>query len=148
MSRSSLITLSESTFLTGGRRTTAEKVRTFCAAIIAEMLNIPDDLTSAPGAVAYPGGGQTNATVVANRLTRIDTCATTGDSVKFDTAVPKNQRTVFNGTVNDAEVFPPVGERFRTMDGLLAIDEPITLGSGNQLAVYCLSGESGVYTKI
>ncbi len=148
MSRAGLKALMTSNILTGGRRTSAANMRQLISAIIDEVLNIPDDITSAPGIIAFATGGQINATILTNKVSRIDTCLTDLDSVKFIAAIEDKSQSIFNATSNSSNVYPAVGGRFRTEDGLLAINAPVVLGSANQLTVYCLKGEPGVYTKI
>lgn len=114
------------------------------------MMGVPNAF-SAEGIIAYAGGGQTNATQLvtvegAHFRSRIDTVATTADSVKPDAAAVKDMEvTVVNRGANAMNVYPFLGDRFLDVDGnLMAIDAPFSLEAGNSLHWYCF--EAGVMT--
>lgn len=107
------------------------------------MMGVPNAF-SAQGIIAYPGGGQTNATQLttvegAHFRHKIDTVAAAGDSVKPDAAAVKDMEiTIINRGANTMNVYPFLGDRFLDVDGnLMAINEPFPLAEGNALHWYC-----------
>lgn len=148
MSRASLKALVNVNILSGGNRTKAIDVRALMFALIDEVLNIPDDLTSVPGLTAFPAGGQANALLLTEKVSRIDFCTVDFGSVKFGAAIENVSKTVLNASGKKIKLYPKSGERFRYNGTLLAIDEPITISFRNQVTVYCFKDEPGIYTTI
>jgi hypothetical protein len=149
MSRASLKALVNTSILTGGNRTKAVDVRALMYAIIDEVLNIPDDITSLPGLTAFAAGGQTNATVLTEVVSRIDICLVEFGSVKVTPATENTKKTIINGSGRKIKLFPAVGERFWTAaTGLMAVNEPLIIAHRNQITVYCFKNEAGIYSTI
>ncbi len=99
---------------------------------------VDDDLpTTKEGIVAFAGGGQLNATVLTDNFNMVDTVATNGDSVKCDQATVSAEKSIFNTTANDMNLYPKIGERFQNGTNLMAINAPISLGGGNGLKLVC-----------
>lgn len=96
--------------------------------------------TGTSGITAFAGGGQASATVLTTNFNRVDTVASTNDSVKFAAAVAQDYRVVQNYGANDLFIYPAVGETFYGE----AVNDPITLAPGNQLVIYCYN--AGVWT--
>ncbi len=148
MSRASLKILVDASILTGGNRTKAIDVRALMYALIDEVLNIPDDITSVAGVTAFVGGGQTNAVLLTEKVSRVDTCTVDFGSVKFAESLENTKKTILNASAKKVNLFPKVGERFRYRGVLLAVDQEITIAPKNQITVYCFKNEPGIYTTI
>jgi hypothetical protein len=149
MSRASLKAMVTQYVLTGGNRTKAVDVRTLLNAMIEELVNIPDDITSAPAVVAYGPGGQTNATLLTEVVSRVDTSALIGGSVKFTAAAENTKRTVINNSGKKIWVFPFENGYLRDTKGVvLAQNQGLELAHRNQITVYCYKNEAGIYSQI
>jgi hypothetical protein len=65
---------------------------------------------TATGIVAFPGGGQTDATQLTATFNEVTTVASAGDSVKLLPAIAGTKQTVKNDGANDLAVFPSLGD--------------------------------------
>jgi hypothetical protein len=82
---------------------------------------------------AYASGGQASATQLTKRYNRIDTCASTNDSVKLLQAYAGLEQEVYNNTSNDVNVYPYLGDNFLG----LSTNTPILLVAGQSLKIFC-----------
>jgi len=81
---------------------------------------------------AFATGGQTSATQLTKRYNRVDTCATSNDSVKFLQAYAGLEQELFNNTANDLHVFPYSGDKFYDK----AINEAITIPAYGTIKIF------------
>lgn len=94
--------------------------------------------TSEAGIVAHAGGGQLNAYQLKKKFNRVDTVATTGDSVKAFRALLNKVMLVQNNGAQDMELFPFLGDKFLGQ----VVDSSFYLVSGQQVNIYCfVAGE-------
>lgn len=98
--------------------------------------------TTAKGITAYAGGLQANATQLTAKYNRVDTVATTNDSVKAPAAVPNDECTVINNASNDMHLYPKSGENFYG----LGANVPIVIVGGQKIKLICYDAETGVWT--
>src|ERR1700730_3567881 len=61
--------------------------------------------SAADNIIAFPGGGQANATLLSNELNKVTTVATSGDSVKLPPSMPGLTIVVTNKGANSMQVF-------------------------------------------
>jgi hypothetical protein len=61
--------------------------------------------SAADNITAFPGGGQTNATLLSNELNKVTTVATSGDSVKLPPSMPGLTLVVTNKGANSMQVY-------------------------------------------
>ncbi len=88
--------------------------------------------------ISAAGTNQATATILTKEINRIDTVGV-GTGV-IDNAAPTVgfKRTVQNNGANDLLYYPFLGKRFYVIGaGLMAVNAPITIGSGNQVSVIC-----------
>src|SRR3990167_3029804 len=91
-------------------------------------------VTSESGITAFAGGGQTGATALTKRNNRIDTVASSGDSVKPNVnATVGFSILIQNNGANNLDFFPAVGD---TIAGN-AINTAISIAAGNQAMLFC-----------
>lgn len=76
-------------------------------------------------ATAYAGGGQANATTVANKWTIISTCATDGDSMKMPAALANSHYMIVNLGANCVNLYPASGENFSGLGANVPIKIPV-----------------------
>lgn len=90
---------------------------------------------------AHAGGGQTDATQSVERKVLIDTVVSSGDSVKTISATVGAYQHFQNRGANPANIYPKSGEQFLGE----AVDSPLSLADGNDLAVFCYTAGIWVY---
>jgi hypothetical protein len=85
---------------------------------------------------AFAGGGQGSATLLANQISRIDTVATNGDSVKLPPARVGDMRAVYNDdSAQYAEIFPNTSDAIND----LGANNGIILSPNSSVIFYCLT---------
>ncbi len=83
--------------------------------------------------VAHAGGGQVNAFIVGTQVTKIKTCASNGDSVRFFTDTEKGgtgfgtHGEIWNMTANTPSLYPPTGKKIFFNGADLGTNNPATL---------------------
>ncbi len=83
--------------------------------------------------IAHAGGGQSLAVIIGTQLTKIKTCVTNGDSVRFFTDVEKGgtgfgtHGEIWNLTANTPALFPPTGKKVFFNGADLGTNNPATL---------------------
>lgn len=91
------------------------------------------------GITAHAGGGQANAVVLSSHFNMIDTVASAGDSVKCNAATSGKVKEINNNGANDMDLYPAIGERFKNGTTLMAINDPLSIASGNGIKLVCYS---------
>lgn len=76
-------------------------------------------------ATAYAGGGQANATTVANKWTLFTTVATDGDSAKMPAALANSHYMVVNVGAMNLALYPASGENFIGLGANVSINVPV-----------------------
>lgn len=108
----------------------------------AQWENVITGNTSEIGITAHAGGLQTNAYQLSAKKSRLDNCASDGDSLKAFDAAEDSEMIIDNNTDKIAFVFPKEGQRFSGK----TTDEAYQLQPGNRLSAYCYNGEAGLWT--
>lgn len=93
---------------------------------------------------AHAGGGQLNAYQTTKKFNLIETCATTGDSVKTITAIVDAEQQFKNVGAATVYIYPKEGEQFRKGTTLMGANVPYQIASRNSLHIYCY--ETGIWT--
>jgi hypothetical protein len=96
--------------------------------------------TSQAGITAFAGGGQTSAFQLTSEYNKVDTVATSGDSVKAASASGNKRQVIINNGANDCDVFPAATENF---DGLAA-DTAVNLAAGMSMEIFCFTNGTWV----
>lgn len=91
--------------------------------------------TSEAAIVAHAGGGQANAYQLTKQFNRVDTVATTGDSVKCPLAAKSNVLLVQNNGANDLNLFPFLGDKFLGQ----IVNSSFYLTAGQQINLFCFT---------
>lgn len=99
---------------------------------------------SEQGIIAFAGGGQTGGYQTTKKFNLIETCVTSGDSIKTITATLDSEQTFKNATANSMTVYPKLGEQFRKGTTLLGANVGYPVASRNTLHIYCY--ETGIWT--
>lgn len=99
--------------------------------------------TTATGITAYAGGGQANATQLANEFNEVTVVATNGDSVKTKYAIKNLRMVIVNSdSTQSLDVFPKTGQNFAG----LAANTAISLPAGQSLEIICFT--DGTWTVL
>lgn len=96
-------------------------------------------ITTEEGIVAFPGGGQINATELTANYSMMDEVAAAGDSVKFSAAIKNTLKKVFNYGANDMDLFPASGERFKNGNTLMPVNAALSISPFNAIEMVCYS---------
>lgn len=104
---------------------------------ILDEIDLSESLTTKDAIVAFAGGGQADAVILGSNYNIVDTVASSGDSVKCDAAIVAKVKTVFNSDVNDMNLYPAIGERFKNGTTLMAINDPISIAGSNGIQLIC-----------
>lgn len=109
----------------------------FCDRVNNCLINSGISVTANDGIVAYPTGGQANATILTANYNIVDTVITSLDSVKMNEATSGKFKQVTNNGVSDMNLYPKIGERFQNGATLIAVNVPIQIDSGNGISFVC-----------
>lgn len=88
--------------------------------------------------IAHAGGGQSLAFIVGSQLTKIKTCATNGDSVRFFTDIEKGgtgfgtHGEIWNMTSHTPALYPPSGSKIFFNGTDLGTNNPATLAANRK----------------
>lgn len=85
--------------------------------------------------VAYPGGGQANATPLTAFDNNITSVATGNDSVKTISATQHRRQRIRNNGANDVAIYPQTGDQIDS----LGVNVPYILSPGNIVEFVCFS---------
>lgn len=89
----------------------------------------------AAGIIAAAGGGQANATLLANSYNSVDTVVTANDSVKLPPSKPGTCITIINTTANTAQVFGSGTDTINAVAYATGVSHP----AGKVASYFCAS---------
>ena len=89
---------------------------------------IEEAYSAQTGITAFAGGGQASAVLLTRSFSRVNTVATSGDSVKLPPAVAGADMVVFNRGASSMNVFPSTGDAIGT--GAANAAYPLANGRG------------------
>lgn len=101
----------------------------------ASPIASPNFSTSETNIVAFPTGGQLNATQLSSEYNKVTVCASPGDSVKAFPATVGARMEVDNKGAEDLYLYPMLGENFETYPA----NSPFVIVSGAYIVAFCYS---------